>query len=133
MKSGLRITFTGWSCTTGFIARGIEDRKLYAVTAGHCIAGSGLFAQWSHHDSVIGRAALDAFEEDSSAGAGAIEIAVEDASNEMYATSSDDIRQVTAFAPDSAQALGTEVCRSGGTSGWTCAHLVGVAVDTTIP
>ena len=39
---------------------------------------------------------------------------------------------MTGFVPDGAQALGTDVCRSGGTSGWSCGHIVRRAVATSI-
>ena len=132
LKGGLRITFTGWACTIGFIAQDAETHTLYAVTAGHCISGSGVYAQWSHHGAVVGRAALNAFEDEPAIDAGAIEIPAASVSDELYATGQDDIRPVTAFVPDEAQALGTEVCRSGGTSGWTCGHIVRRDVPTRI-
>jgi hypothetical protein len=132
LKAGLQITFTGWSCTTGFVARATGTRKLYMVTAGHCTGGSGLFAQWSHHGIPIGRAALDAFEDGSRADAGAIELEEVGAGNLVYASSHADIGTLTVSLPDSRQTLGSEVCRSGGTSGWTCGHIVATDVDTKI-
>jgi hypothetical protein len=114
------------------VAKADDSGKLYIVTAGHCLAGSGLFAQWSHHSNSIGRAALDAYEEGSNADAGAIEIEPLDVSNLAYASSSGDIVRVTASLPDIAQTIGSEVCRSGGTSGWTCGHIVAVDMDTKI-
>jgi hypothetical protein len=132
LKGGLRITFTGWSCTTGFVARATGTRKLYMVTAGHCTAGSGLFAQWSHHGIPIGRAALDTFEDGSSADAGAIEIEEVGAGNLVYASSNADIGTVAASLADSGQTIGSEVCRSGGTSGWTCGRIVATDVATKI-
>jgi len=132
LKAGLRITFTGWACTIGIIARGVEDDTTYAVAAGHCISGSGVYAQWSHHGAVIGRAALNAFEGDSAVDAGAIEIPAASVSDELFATDRGDIRTVTAVVPNHAQALGTEVCRSGGTSGWSCGHVVSRDVPTRI-
>jgi S1-C subfamily serine protease len=128
----VRIVFTGWACTSGFDARGIDDGKLYVVTAGHCIAGSGLFAQWSHHGAVVGRAALDAFADGAIADAGAIEIAAADVSNAVYGPSRDAVRDVTAAMPNGAQRVGADVCRSGATSGWTCGHIVAVARETVI-
>ena len=58
VMGGLQITFTGWSCTTGFVARNTETRKVVILTAGHCLAGSGLSALWSHHGVAIGRASV---------------------------------------------------------------------------
>ena len=132
LKGGLRITFTGWACTIGFIARGVDDKTMYAVTAGHCISGSGVYAQWSHHRAPIGHAAVNAFEDEPTVDAGAIEIPAASVSDELFASGQDDIRVVTAFVPGDAQALGTEVCRSGGTSGWSCGHIVSRDIPTTI-
>ena len=140
LKGGLRITFTGWACTAGFAARATSDLEWYVVTAGHCLTGSGLYARWSHHGAIIGRAALDAFGDRSGVDAGAIEVSADSASNELYGRDQDDIRRVTAIVPDRAQSLGTAVCRSGGTSGWSCGrvarqdipiHLLGVPVAHT--
>ena len=133
LKGGLRITFTGWACTIGFIAQDAETHALYTVTAGHCISGSGVYAQWSHHGAVVGRAALNAFEDEPAIDAGAIEIQAASVNDELYATGQDDIRPVTAFVPDDAQVLGTEVCRAGGTLlGWSCGHIVSRDIPTTI-
>jgi hypothetical protein len=44
VMGGLQITFTGWSCTTGFVAGDTETHKVVVLTAGHCVAGSGLLA-----------------------------------------------------------------------------------------
>ena len=71
---GLQITFTGWSCTTGFVARDTETGKLVVLTAGHCLAGSGLSALWSHHGVAIGRASVEAFDPGSNADVGAIDL-----------------------------------------------------------
>src|SRR4051794_14245957 len=132
LKGGLRITFTGWACTIGFIARGAEDKTMYAVTAGHCISGSGMYAQWSLNRAPIGHAALNAFEDEPTVDAGAIEIPAASVSDELFASGQDDTMAVTAFVRDDAQALGTEVCRSGGTSGWSCGHIVSRDIPTTI-
>ena len=132
LKAGLRITFTGWACTIGFFASNPETRKLFVVTAGHCTSGSGLFAQWSHHGTVIGRAALDAFEDGSTADAGAIELEESAFANVVYESAGSDLRPVEATLPDTSQTIGSEVCRSGGTSGWTCGKIVAVDVDTTV-
>ena len=128
LKAGLRITFTGWACTIGFFASNPETRKLFVVTAGHCTSGSGLFAQWSHHGTVIGRAALDAFEDGSTADAGAIELEESAFANVVYASAGSDLRRVEATLPDTSQTIGSEVCRSGVTSGWTCGKIVAVDI-----
>ena len=75
VKGGLQITYTGWSCTTGFVARDTEAGTLVLLTAGHCLAGSGLSARWSHHAVAIGRASVEAFQAGSNADVGAIEVA----------------------------------------------------------
>jgi hypothetical protein len=128
---GLQITFTGWSCTAGFMTRA-ESRKLYLLTAGHCIEGSGSLALWKHHGLDIGRASVEAFPPGSNADVGAIEVTTSDATNEIYGSGNADIRSVNGWAPDSSQTVGSEVCRSGGTSGWRCGAIVTADVDTTI-
>lgn len=132
LMGGLQITFTGWSCTTGFLARDTDTRKLYVLTAGHCLAGSGLSALWSHHGVSLGRASVEAFDPGSNADVGAIELAESPASNEIYGSSSTDIRSVTGWASNSSQTVGSRVCFSGGTSGWRCGSIVAADVDTTI-
>ena len=87
VMGGLQITFTGWSCTTGFVAQGHRDSKLVVLTAGHCLAGSGLSALWSHHGMAIGRASVEAFRPGSNADVGAIDLADPQASNEVYGSS----------------------------------------------
>src|SRR6476620_8314376 len=74
VMGGLQITFTGWLCTTGFVARNTKTHQLALLTAGHCLAGSGLSALWSHHGVAIGRASVEAFHPDSDADAGAIQL-----------------------------------------------------------
>jgi hypothetical protein len=132
LKAGLRIIFTGWACTTGFFARSATERTLYVITAGHCIAASGLYAQWSHGGTTIGRAALDAFTDGSPADAGAIKIDSLVVDNLVYASGNTDLRTLGGTLPDAAQVIGSEVCRSGGTSGWTCGHVIAVDADTRI-
>jgi streptogrisin C len=132
IKGGLQITFTGWACTTGFLARDLHTGKLYAITAGHCLARSGLLALWSHHGRGIGHATLQAFREGSGADAGAIEVDQVAVTNEVYASSNEDIRHVEAWAADRDHLIGSAVCRSGATSGWTCGHIVAADVSTKI-
>jgi len=129
---GLRITFTGWSCTTGFLAKDTETGKLLVLTAGHCLAGSGLSAPWAHHGLAIGRAFVEAFHPGSNADVGAIELADARASNEVFGSSNTDIRRVTDWASNSSQTVGSKVCRSGATSAWRCGSIVAADVDATI-
>ena len=129
---GLQITFTGWLCTVGFLARDLATRDMYILTAGHCVAGSGVSALWSHHGAAIGRATADAFRTGSNADVGEIEVAESDADDEVYGSSNADIRSVTDWAPNASQTVGSKVCRSGGASGWTCGTIVVADVDATI-
>ena len=76
----------------GFIARGVDDKTMYAVTAGHCISGSGVYAQWSHHRAPIGHA-VNAFEDEPTVDAGAIEISAASVSDELFASGHDDTRR----------------------------------------
>jgi hypothetical protein len=132
IKGGIQITFTGWSCSTGFVGRDVHTARLFAITAGHCLAGSGLLALWSHHGRPVGRAVLQAFREGSNADAGAIEIDELGARNEVYASSNEDIRHVESWAADRDQVIGSAICRSAGTSGWKCGHIVAADISTTI-
>jgi len=132
MIGGLQITFTGWSCTTGFVARDTETRKPVILTAGHCLAGSGLSALWSHHGVAIGRASAEAFRPGSNADVGAIDPTDARARAAVYGSSGTDIRSVTAWASNASQAVGSHVCRSGATSGWRCGSIVSADVDATI-
>ena len=132
VMGGLQITYTGWSCTTGFVARDTKTHKVIVLTAGHCLAGSGLMALWSHHGMAIGRASVEVFQAGSNADVGAIEVAEPEAGNEVYGSSSTDIRRVTGWASNASQTVGAKVCRSGGTSGWGCGTIVVADVDATI-
>ena len=129
---GLQITFTGWSCTTGFIARETETSTVVLLTAGHCLAGSGLSAVWSHHGVAIGRASVEAFRPGSSADVGEIKVTEFEAGNAVYGSSGTDTRSVTASASNASQTVGSGVCRSGATSGWRCGSIVAADVDATI-
>lgn len=132
LMGGLRITFTGWLCTVGFLARDTATREMYVLTAGHCVAGGGVTALWSSNGAAVGRATAEAFHAGSNADVGEIEIAGSDAANEVYGSSGTDIRSVTAWAPNGSQTVGSKVCRSGGTSGWQCGTIVKADVDATI-
>jgi hypothetical protein len=132
VMGGLQITSTGWSCTSGFMARATETGALYILTAGHCLAGSGLSALWSHHGAALGRATVEAFRSGSNADVGAFEVTGSGRSNEIYGPNNDDIRSVSGVASNSSQTVGSEVCRSAVTSGWRCGSIVAADVDTTI-
>ena len=132
IRGGLRITETGWACTTGFVARDARTGTRYVLTAGHCVSGSGLTAQWSHHGRVIGRAALQGLHEGSSADVGAIEIDGSAGIDQVVASDVLDIRSVTGAAPDASQTVGSFVCRAGATSGWACGEIVAADVDAYI-
>ena len=129
LMGGLQITFTGWLCTVGFLARDLTTRDTYILTAGHCVAGSGVSALWSHHGAAIGRATAEAFHSGSNADVGEIEVAQPDAGDEVYGSSNTDIRSVTGWASNASQTVGSKVCRSGGTSGWRCGSIVVADVD----
>jgi Trypsin len=132
VMGGLQITFTGWSCTTGFVASDTQARHLFVLTAGHCLAGSGVSALWSHHGAAIGRATAEVFHRGSGADVGEIEIAGPGSSDEIYGPTNADIRTLTGWAPNASQTIGSEVCRSGVTSGWRCGSIVAADVDTTL-
>jgi hypothetical protein len=132
IRGGIQVTFTGWACTAGFVARDAPTDQRYVLTAGHCVAGSGLTAQWSHHGRTIGRAALQGLHEGSSADVGAIEIDLSETSDQMIGSDVSDIREITATAPNASQTVGSVVCRSGATSGWDCGSIVSADVESDI-
>jgi len=132
MRGGLQITFTGWACTTGFVARDKMTSVSYVLTAGHCVAASGLTAQWSHHGVVIGPARLQGLQNGSSADVGAIEIEPGAVSDQLIGSEVGDIRSVDGIAPDASQTVGSIVCRSGATSGWGCGRITAADVDARI-
>ena len=129
LMGGLQITFTGWLCTVGFLARDMAKRDMYILTAGHCVAGSGVSALWSHHGAEVGRATAEAFHAGSNADVGEIEVTQSNASDDLYGSSNTDIRSVVGSASNASQRVGSTVCRSGGTSGWRCGSIVVADVD----
>jgi hypothetical protein len=132
VMAGLQITFTGWSCSTGFVAMDTETHKLVVLTAGHCLTASGLSALWSHHGVAIGRASVEAFHPGSNADAGVIGLTDARSSSAVYGSSMTDIRSVTSLASNASQTVGSKVCRSGATSGWRCGSIVAADVDATV-
>jgi hypothetical protein len=129
---GLELESTGWACSSGFAARSLTTERTYLVTAGHCIANSGLLALWSHHGAVVGRAALTAFRPGSTADGGTLEVVLGSVGNGVYGSAASDVRPITARAPDAEQHVGSVVCRSGGTSGWRCGSITRAEVATRI-
>jgi hypothetical protein len=132
LVGGLQLQSTGWACSSGFIARDTTRDQIYLLTAGHCIADSGLLALWNHHGEKVGRAALTALRAGSAADVGAIEVGLGSVSNGVYGSATGDIRLITERAPDAAQTVGSMVCRSGGVSGWRCGSVTRADVATSI-
>jgi hypothetical protein len=132
LMGGLRIAFTGWACTSGFVARDPATSSWYLLTAGHCLADSGLSARWSNGSRVVGHAAINAFRPNSNADVGAIEIAQADASRQVFGETHGNVLMLTGSSANSSQTIGSEVCRSGATSGWTCGSIVATDVDVKI-
>ena len=132
VMGGLQITFTGWSCTTGFVARDTRDRQADRPHSGSLRGGqravSSLVAPWRGDRAGIGRRLPSRLEcrrrRDRPRDARA--------TNEVYGSSRTDIRRVTAWASNASQTVGSKVCRSGGTSGWGCGTIVVADVDATI-
>jgi streptogrisin B len=129
---GLRLQSTGWACTSGFLARSTTGNGLYVVTAGHCVADSGLFALWTFHGRTVGHAVVSAFRQASAADVAGIEVAPGSAENRVFGPATGDVRPVTQRAPDAAQIVGSVVCRSGGVSGWRCGRVTRANVPTAI-
>ena len=102
------------------------------LTAGHCLADTGLSATWYHHGSAIGKGYTHGYFEGSMADAGAIMWSESGARNRVYASSKSDIRNITGSRSNSAQAVGVAVCRSGQTSGWKCGQITATEVSTRV-
>ena len=132
LKAGLRITFTGWACTSGFLARERSGRELYLVTAGHCLASAGLPANWSHAGAEVGRGSKVAFGGPTASDAGAISIVEAGPKNLLLGAESSEIRALAALRPGQSQTVGTRVCRSGGASSWACGTVTQADKDVTM-
>jgi hypothetical protein len=132
IKAGLRISFTGWACTSGFLARERSGMDLYLVTAGHCLASAGLRASWSHAGVDIGHGSKLALAGASASDAGAISILEDGPKNLMFGTEPSETRTLSALRPSQSQRVGTRVCRSGGSSGWTCGTVTRADEEVTI-
>ena len=129
LKAGLQLAFTGWACTSGFLARD-ASADVYVVTAGHCLESAGLDATWSHGGAEIGRGARAAFSDGTSADAGAIRAAEAGPRNQLFASGTTDIRQFVGVRGHTEQPVDTRVCRSGAGSGWSCGRITKIDADT---
>jgi hypothetical protein len=132
LLGGLQLESTGWACTSGFVARSTTTEQRYLVTAGHCLADSGLYALWTHHGRTVGRAATTAFRAGSSADAGAVELPLGSGGNGVFGSGPADVRAITAVAPDATQTVGGRVCRSAAASGWRCGSITRADVASSI-
>ena len=130
--AGSRSRSTGWSCTTGFVARDTETRKLVVLTAGRAAsaatASGALVASWRGDRPGRGRGLPSGLERrrwrDRPDGCTCEQCGVW--------LKQTDIRSVMAWASDASQTVGSEVCRSGATSGWRCGSIVAADVDATL-
>lgn len=68
----------------------------------------------------FGRGTKLALADASGSDAGAISILEDGPKNLMFGTEPSEIRTLSALRPSQSQRVGTRVCRSGGSSGWTC-------------
>ena len=132
LKAGLRITFTGWACTSGFLARDRANAKFYLVTAGHCLVSSGLPARWSHGAVEVGRGVKAFFGDAHATDAGTIDVSDVGPRNLVFASGPFDLRAIEAVRAERSQVIGTGVCRSGGAGGWRCGTISRADVDVTI-
>jgi hypothetical protein len=130
LKAGLRITFTGWACTSAFLARRETGNDLYLITAGHCLASTGLAAGWSHAGVTIGHGIAMAFADERRTDAGVLAASEPGARNLLFGSTPADIRAATGSTEK--QVVGAQVCRSGGSAGWTCGTVTRADVDTRI-
>jgi hypothetical protein len=131
MKAGLRLTFTGWACTSGFIGRDASGHA-YLVTAGHCLVNAGIPALWSHGGVEVGRGARAAFGDKTHSDAGTIELSDGGPTNLVFASGPADLRRITGIRPNRSQTIGSRVCRSGATSGWVCGRIARTDTNVTI-
>jgi hypothetical protein len=129
---GLQLQSTGWACTSGFLARSTASDDVYVVTAGHCVADSGLLALWTHHGRPVGRATLTGFRPSSHADVAALAVAGANVGRGIYGSAPDDLRLLAGRSRDAAQTVGSVVCRSGGVSGWRCGSVIRADVPTSI-
>jgi hypothetical protein len=132
LKGGLRITFTGWACTSGFLARDEATDQIVLVTAGHCLVSAGLPAGWSHAYVKIGQGVRAAFADGSRSDAGDIATSESGPRNMLFGSAPGDVRALTSVRSGDLQPVGTPVCRSGGSSGWACGSVTRVDVDVTL-
>jgi hypothetical protein len=132
LKGGLRITFTGWACTSGFLARDEATDQIVLVTAGHCLVSAGLPAGWSHAYVKIGQGVRAAFADGSRSDAGDIATSESGPRNMLFGSAPGDVRALTSVRSGDLQPVGTPVCRSGGSSGWACGSVSRVDVDVTL-
>ena len=129
LKGGLGISGGGWTCTSGYLGRIQGSSGLFLITAGHCLADSGLSATWYHYTTAIGTGYVYDYANGANADAGAIRASEPLARNEAYATSNTDIRSMTSTLSNSAQPTGSTICRSGLNSGYYCAVVSSINRD----
>lgn len=123
IKGGIEIQDAyGTICTSGFISRDISYAgAAYVLTAGHCININGLGVTWLHNGSSIGSASSEFYSNGSNVDAGYITLSTTASpGNQVFASSTSDIRSISSWNLNSQQTVGSTICRSGRTSGYTC-------------
>jgi hypothetical protein len=132
IKAGVRLTFTGWACTSGFVGRDETSGRAYVVTAGHCLVNAGISALWSHGDVEIGHGVRAVFGGETHSDGGMIELSDGGPTNLLFASGPFDVRRITGTRPNQSQTIGARVCRSGAASGWACGSITRTDTDVRI-
>jgi hypothetical protein len=132
LRGGLSISGGGQVCTSGWVAKAAGGSQKYIVTAGHCIQhGGGIGVNWSHNGAPFGRSDSELYWDGTTSDAGDIKLTSDPGTdNLVYASSASDQRSMTKRFADSDMPVGTYMCRSGQTTGWTCGHVS--AIDQTV-
>jgi hypothetical protein len=132
-KGGLAINYSGGGCTSAFLGRPTSSfSHLYVLTAGHCLADSGLSATWTHNSVALGTGAFEDWYNRTIADVGGINDVESGAKNQIMAGGTSDIRSITSGASNSQQPVGAGVCRAGRTSGYDCASITSTNVTQVV-
>jgi len=129
LKGGIRIDRANYNgsgpmCTSGWVGRRESNNALVIVTAGHCLAnndGSGSNIHWKHDSSTFGNAVNFHFHNGSGVDVGIISIDDWDSGeprNKFFLFpagqgGTKEVRSLLSKRSNSAQTVGSAVCRSG--------------------
>ncbi len=128
MKGGLRIREVGHPssyCTSGFNVRLSNTSTFRVLTAGHCLgkALNGPTGAWTHGGTEFGSGTYNTWTTGSDADAGLISQANPTVDNQLFGTSTSDIRTVGGYVTTASQNQNDYLCRQGATSGFWCGNI----------